>query len=136
MVEVVIAAIYYSDNEVKKVLSESWIQTCERLLEQLKKYSERKDKDRLDIVQSLRFALYALHRSLLGWVNWVNNPDIMASFTLQELEEMNKKITSFVEDFLKYDVEVTQIGAKKSREAEKARRQRTSRRMPEEAFYV
>jgi len=48
---------------------------------------------------------------------------------------MNKKITSFVEDFLKYDVEITQIGARKSLEAEKARR-KSSRRTPEEAFYV
>lgn len=117
-------------------MGETWVQTCERLLEQLRRLSERKDKDRLDIVQSMRFALYALHRSILGWVNWVNNPDIMASFNLQELEEMNKKITSFVEDFLKYDVEVTQIGAKKSMEAEKARRQKPARRTPEEAFYV
>ena len=116
-------------------MGETWVQTCERLLEQLRRLSEKKDKDRLDIVQSMRFALYALQRSLLGWVNWVNNPDIMASFSLQELEEMNKKITSFVEDFLKYDVEITQIGARKSLEAEKARR-KSSRRTPEEAFYV
>jgi len=116
-------------------LGETGVQTCERLLERLRRLSEKKDKDRLDIVQSMRFALYALQRSLLGWVNWVNNPDIMASFSLQELEEMNKKITSFVEDFLKYDVEITQIGARKSLEAEKARR-KSSRRTPEEAFYV
>ncbi|RJS68050.1 DUF2153 domain-containing protein [Candidatus Bathyarchaeota archaeon] len=116
-------------------LGETWVQTCERLLERLRRLSEKKDKDRLDIVQSMRFALYALQRSLLGWVNWVNNPDIMASFSLQELEEMNKKITSFVEDFLKYDVEITQIGARKSLEAEKARR-KSARRTPEETFYV
>jgi len=117
-------------------LSEAWIQTCQRLLEQIRKFSEKKDKDRLDIVQSMRFALYALHRSLLGWMNWVNNPDIMANFDLQELEEMNKKITSFVEDFIKYDVEVTQLGARKSLSAEKARRERMTRRGPEDTFYV
>ncbi|RLI37194.1 hypothetical protein DRO55_01910 [Candidatus Bathyarchaeota archaeon] len=119
-------------------MSDTWIKTCERLLRQMKRLSDKKNKDRLDIVQSMRFALYALHRSLIGWMNWVNNPDIMATFNYEELEEMNKKITSFVEDFIKYDVEVTQLGAKRSLELEKARQrsEESLRRGPEETFYV
>jgi len=119
------------------ILSEGWVETCERLLEQIKKLSDKKDKDRLDLVQSVRFSLYSLHRSLLGWLNWVNNPDIMATFKQEELDEMNKKITEFVESFIKYDVEVTMRGVKKTQGmAETARQREFIGRGPEDIFYV
>lgn len=89
-------------------MSESWIQTCEMLLEQIKKFSAKNDKDRLDLVQSMRFSLYAFHRSLLGWMDWVNNPDIMTAFKKEELDEINKRIMGFTESFIKYDAEATQ----------------------------
>ena len=117
-------------------MSEGWIQTCQKLLEQIKEFSAKKDKDRLDLVQSMRFSLYALYRSLLGWMNWVNNPDIMATFNLKELQEMDVRIIEFVEGFLKYDVEVTKEGAKKSRAAEEARERPEAGRGPGEIFYV
>ena len=117
-------------------MSEGWVQTCEQLLKQLKKFSAKKDKDRLDLVQSMRFSLYALHRSLLGWMNWVNNPDIMASFKHEELAEMNKKLTEFAEDFIKYDAEVTQRGAEKNLKMKRPRRESVERRSLEEVFYV
>ena len=120
------------------MLSEGWVNTCEKILGQMKKFSEKKEKDRLDLVQSMRFSLYALHRSILGWLNWVNNPDIMASFKHDELDEMNKKITNFVEDFLKYDVQITEKGAGKTVAARKARREAEERvrRSPEDLFYI
>jgi hypothetical protein len=121
-----------------KVMSEGWVETCARILEQIQKMSEKTDKDRLDIIQSMRFSLYALHRSILGWLNWVNNPDIMVSFNQEELESMNKKITSFIEDFIKYDMEVTEKGASKNIAAQKARREaeERARRSPEDIFYI
>ncbi|MCS7119870.1 MAG: DUF2153 family protein [Nitrososphaerota archaeon] len=118
-------------------MSEGWIQTCERILDQIRRFSEKKDKDRLDLVQSMRFALYALHRSLLGWLNWVNNPDIMASFNREELEEMNKKLTEFIEEFIKYDIQVTERGAEKNLAMQKARQEdERIRRGPEDIFYI
>jgi hypothetical protein len=118
-------------------MSDSWIQTCEKILEQIKRFSEKKDKDRLDLVQSMRFCLYALHRSLLGWLNWVNNPDIMASFKLEELEEMNKKLTEYIQDFIKYDIYVTEKGADKNLAMQKARQEEERvRRGPEDIFYI
>jgi len=119
-----------------KVLSERWVQTCERLLERMKRFSAKKDKDRLDLVQSIRFSLYALHQSLLGWMNWVNNPDIMSAFKEEELEEMNRKITELAESFIKYDVEVTQLGAGKNLKRKRPKRGTTERRSLEETFYV
>lgn len=117
-------------------MSERWVDTCERLLDEMKKFSEKKGKDRLDLVQSVRFALYALHRSLLGWMNWVNNPDIMTAFKKEELAEMNKKIIDFTESFIKYDVEVTQHGAQKNLGTKKPAREVAERRSLEEIFYV
>jgi hypothetical protein len=119
-------------------MSEGWVETCATILEQIQKMSEKKDKDRLDVVQSMRFSLYALHRSILGWLNWVNNPDIMVSFNHEELEAMNKKIVGFIEDFIKYDIEVTEKGASKNIAAQKARREaeERARRSPEDIFYI
>jgi len=119
-------------------LNESWIQTSEKVLEQIRKFSEKKDKDRLDLVQSMRFTLFALNRSLLGWLSWVNNPDIMASFKLEDLEEMNRKLVAFIEEFIKYDMEATKQGAKKSGAALEARQEAEERvrRTPEDAFYI
>ena len=119
-------------------MSEGWVETCDRILEQIRKFSEKKESDRLDLVQSMRFSLYGLHRSILGWLNWVNNPDIMASFTHEELEEMNKRITEFVEGFIRYDAEVTQKGAEKNIAAQRAREtvEERARRGPEDIFYI
>lgn len=120
------------------IVSEGWVETSEKILDQMRKLVEKKDKDRLDMVQSLRFSLYALHRSILGWMNWVSNPDIMASFTQEELEKMNTKLKAFVEEFIKYDVEATQKGTEKGavmREARQAAEEQ-ARRSPEDQFYI
>jgi len=119
-------------------LSEEWVQTSQKIIEQMRKYSEKKEKDRLDLVQSMRFSLYALHRSLLGWMNWVNNPDIMASFNQEELDEMNEKIMKFVEEFLKHDIEITQQGSRKNLATVAARREaeERARRGTEDTFYI
>jgi hypothetical protein len=120
------------------IVSEGWVETSEKILDQMRKLAEKKDKYRLDMVQSLRFSLYALHRSILGWMNWVSNPDIMASFTQEELEKMNTKLKAFVEEFIKYDVEATQKGTEKGavmREARQAAEEQ-ARRSPEDQFYI
>lgn len=120
------------------VVSESWVQASERALEQIRRLAERRDVDRLELVQSMRFILMALHRSLLGWMNWVNNPDIMVAFTKEELAEMNKRLAEFVQDFIKYDIEVTKQGARKSSVSIEARREaeERARREPSETFYI
>ncbi|MCD6089640.1 DUF2153 family protein [Candidatus Bathyarchaeota archaeon] len=119
-------------------MSQGWIETCQRILEQIQRMSQKKEKDRLDLIQSMRFSLYALHRSILGWLNWVNNPDIMVTFSQDELEEMNKKLTEFITEFIKYDIEVTKKGASKSMDVQRARREveERERRTPEGIFYI
>jgi hypothetical protein len=121
-----------------EILSEGWIQASERALEQIRRLLERKDMDRLELVQSMRFILMALHRSLLGWMNWVNNPDIMVSFNREELAEMNRRLAEFVQDFIKYDIEVTKQGARKSGAFIEAREEaeERARRGSSETFYI
>jgi len=41
---------------------------------------------------------------------WVSSPEIMSSFTKEELEEMAKKISDIVEQFITYDIETTNTG--------------------------
>lgn len=119
-------------------MSEGWVQTCQRILDQIKKMSDRSDADRLDLVKSMRFSLLALHRSILGWLNWVNNPDIMVSFKQGELEDMNNKLAEFIEGFIKYDIEITEKGSNKNLAAQKNRRESEdkTRRTPEDIFYI
>ncbi len=78
-----------------------------------------KDKDRLELVRSTWFMLGALQRSLVGWLQWVKNPEIMVKFTQRELEEINSNISKFVRSFIEYDLKVTEQGAKKGLKAKK-----------------
>ncbi len=58
----------------------------------------------------MRFSFGALGQSLAGWMQWVSSPEIMSNFTKEELEEMTKKITGIVEQFITYDIETTNTG--------------------------
>ena len=116
-------------------MSERWIQVSEKILEQLKRLEDTKDKDRLELVRSLRFVLSVLQRSLLGWTQWVNNPDIMTIFSQKDLETMTDKLSEFTRSFVKYDLEMTSLGVKKglktSKKVEKKKREERTER-----FYV
>ena len=116
-------------------MSDRWIQISERIIEQLKHLKDSKEKDRLEQVRALRFILHVLQRSLVGWTQWVNNPDIMTIFSKEDLENMTEKLTEFTSSFIKYDMEMTNLGVKKGLKApktvpKKMRKDRTER------FYV
>lgn len=72
-------------------MSSNWIKRSERVLEQIDAVQEVDGKDRLDNVRSIRFTLSAMHRRLTGWFQRVRNPDIVARFTKDDLEEMDKE---------------------------------------------
>ena len=115
-------------------MSERWIKFSERILEQLKVLENTEDKDRLDLVRFLRFVLNVLQRSLIGWTQWVNNPDVMTIFSQKDLENMTETLSEFTRSFIKYDLEMTGLGVKKglktSEKATKKKEERTER------FYV
>ncbi len=110
-------------------LSERWIKRQERILERLKAL-ETKDMDRLDHVRTLRSVLGSLWSSLSGWMQWINNPDIMTRYSKEELEEMSNEITDFVKSFIEYDLKVTRHALEKGitqRREGRLPRQRTGR---------
>ena len=91
-------------------MHQNWIQRSENTLKQLRGLMENPDQDRLELVRVMRFSFGALGQSLAGWMQWVSSPEIMSSFTKEELEEMTKKITDIVEQFITYDIETTNTG--------------------------
>ena len=115
-------------------LSERWIQVSEKILDQIKRLEEAKERDRLELVRSLRFMLSTLQRSLLGWIQWVNNPDIMTRFTQEDLEKMSKKLSEFTRSFIEYDLEATKLGAQKGLKAIKKVKKKKEERA--QVFYV
>ncbi len=115
-------------------MSERWIQVSEKILDQIKRLEEAKERDRLELVRSIRFMLNTLQRSLLGWMQWVNNPDIMTRFTQEDLERMNKKLSEFTRSFIEYDLEATKLGAQRGLKAIKKVKKKKEERA--ETFYV
>ncbi|MCD6529717.1 DUF2153 family protein [Candidatus Bathyarchaeota archaeon] len=111
-------------------MGEKWIEGSERILEQIRRIEEAEDRDRLDCVRDIRFLLGALNRSLIGWIQWVSNPDVMARFTREELDSIARRISEFTRLFIEYDIEATKAGIEKSLEAGR----RTEGR--EEGFYI
>ena len=91
-------------------MGERWIQSSKRILDYIRKLENVKEKDRLEYVSSIHFMLSALQRSILGWMQWVNNPEIMNRFTEEDLKEMNKRLLEFTRSFIEYDIEVTKKG--------------------------
>lgn len=100
-------------------MGERWTQVSQSILDRLKHMEEAKKKDRLELVRSMRFVLKALEMSLVGWKQWVDNPDVMTKFTMEDLEKMNKKLSEFARSFLEYDIEATKLGARKGLKAPK-----------------
>ncbi len=94
-------------------MHQNWIQRSENTLKQLQGLFENPDQDRLELVRVMRFSFGAFGQSLAGWMQWVNSPEIMSSFNKEELEEMAKKITGMVEQFVTYDIETTSTGTRK-----------------------
>lgn len=117
------------------ILSENWIKVSEKILEQLKQIEDAKGKDRLELVRSLRFVLGVLQRSMVGWTQWVNNPEIMTIFSQNDLEDMTQKLSEFTRSFIKYDLEMTSLGVKKGlKTSKKAIQKKKDQRT--ERFYV
>jgi hypothetical protein len=94
-------------------MHQNWLQRSENTIKTLRQLMENPDQDRLELVRVMRFAFGALGTSLAGWMQWVNSPEIMSSFTKEELQEMAKTITGMVEKFVAYDIDITDQGTRK-----------------------
>ena len=116
-------------------MSDGWIRVSERIIDQLKRHEDTEDKDRLELVRSLRFVLGVLQRSLIGWTQWVGNPDIMTIFSQKDLEKMTKTLAEFTRSFVEYDLKMTSLGVKKGlKSPKKVEKKKKEERT--ERFYV
>jgi len=104
-------------------MSQNWIPRSQSTLKQLRQLAGTPDQDRLDLVRVMRFAFGALGQSLAGWMQWINSPEIMSTFTRDELEEMARTITGMVERFIEYDIKITEEGMRKGLAKRKAARE-------------
>ena len=114
------------------MMSNKWVEECERLLDQMNKLSTAEGKDRLEVVRSMRFILYSLQRSVSGWLEWIDNLEIMSTFSFEELQEINKKLNDMTKAFVEYDVKITgQCAPSKPKTAKRAEGKERS-----DVFYV
>ena len=104
-------------------MSQNWMQRTENALKQLRHLMEPTEQDRLDLVRVMRFAFGALGQSLAGWMQWINSPEIMSTFDQEELEDMAKTITMMVEQFMEYDMKITEEGMRKGLAKQRAGRE-------------
>ena len=113
-------------------MSNKWVEECERLLDQMKKLSATEGKDRLEVVRTMRFILYSLQRSVAGWLEWIDNLEIISTFSFEELQEINKKLAEMTEAFVEYDIKITgQCAPAKPKTAK-----RTEGKERSDVFYV
>lgn len=101
-------------------VSERWIERCRTALESIKRMSSVEGKDRLELVKSIQTSLGYMGKSLSGWTSWVNNPSAIAIFSKEELEEMDKHLSTFAESFIEYDLETTKLGLEKGLKRKKS----------------
>ena len=94
-------------------MGEQWIHECTEYLKQIRESLSTDTPDRLDLVRMMHSALIALNHSLLWWLQYVNNPDIMGKFDREELSEISDFLNKFAEEFIGYDIKVTKVGLAK-----------------------
>ena len=94
-------------------MGEKWLEECEMHLKQVRAALLLKDADRLDLVKSMHRAILALNHSVLGWFQYVNNPDIMSMFSIDELNEFSDSLNKFAESFIQQDIKITKKGMEK-----------------------
>jgi len=112
-----------------------WVNDCQRILKEIKNSEKLEGQDRLDMVRTIRFTILALQRSVTGWMQWADNPDIMAQFNLDELVEINHNLAKLVSAFVDYDAKIT--GSQEQKIEKKLRKEATKNpQNTRDMFYV
>lgn len=111
-------------------MGEHWINECVEYLRQIREAQSADNPDRLELVRTMNVALLGLNHSVWGWLQYVNNPDIMSNFPRDELGEISQILNKFAEEFIDYDVKVTKAGM------EKGLREIKQRQQGQQSFYV
>jgi len=111
-----------------------WVNDCQRILNEIKNSTKANGQDRLDMVRTIRFTILALQRSVTGWMQWADNPDIMSQFSLEELMEINKNLANLVCNFVDYDAKIT--GSQEQKIEKKIRKDAIKKPQKKDMFYV
>ena len=111
-----------------------WVSDCERILDKIKNSAKVEGQDRLDVVKTIRFTILALQRSVTGWMQWADNPDIMVQFSLDELVEINNNLSDLVCAFVDYDAKIT--GSQEKKIEKKIRKDVIKKPKRKDMFYV
>lgn len=96
-----------------ETMSDNVINKRRKMLDSIKNLTEMEEKDRLEYVKSIKIHLAYIGQSLAGWGKWINNPEIMATFTRNELEEIESNLSDLTEDFIKNDIETMRVAQQK-----------------------
>ena len=111
-----------------------WVNDCQRILNEIKNSAKVEGSDRLDMMRTIRFTILALQRSVTGWMQWADNPDIMAQFSLDELTEINTNLADLVCAFVDYDAKIT--GTQEKKIEKKMRKATIKSQDTNDMFYV
>jgi hypothetical protein len=122
-----------NSREVQQVknMGEQWIDECNHYLQQVKAALALENPDRLDLVTAMQRAILAINHSILGWLQYINNPDIMSRFERTELHEISDSLNKFAESFIEHDIEVTRKGVERG--LKEIKQEQEEERQP---FYV
>ncbi|MHC4535577.1 MAG: DUF2153 family protein [Planctomycetota bacterium] len=88
-------------------MSDQWIHQNEIILKTMEQLTSKQDRDRLELINSMLFALQALNQSVHGWQKWIQSLNFMSKFSVNELQEMEAGLISTVRSFIEYDLDVT-----------------------------
>jgi len=111
-----------------------WVNDCQRILNEIKNSAKGEGSDRLDMMRTIRFTILALQRSVTGWMQWADNPDIMAQFSLDELTEINTNLADLVCAFVDYDAKIT--GTQERKIEKKMQKETIKSQDTKDMFYV
>lgn len=88
-------------------LERTW---AERIKETLELIRSLEAKDRLNYVASIALCARAISDSMLGWVYWMSNLQIMNNFDESVLRKFHEKLRTTTIDLLEFDLETTNLG--------------------------
>ena len=88
-------------------MSDQLMRQIEIILKTMEQLTSKQDRDRLELINSMLFALHALNQSVHGWQKWIQSLNFMSKFSVNELHEMEAGLVSTVRSFIEYDLDVT-----------------------------
>ena len=89
-------------------MAERWINESRQLLKALEELASKKSGDRLELVNEMLFAINTIDRSIHGWRTWIQNLQVMSTFSEDELREMRGGLVKGAQSFIEFDVQVSE----------------------------